>query len=84
MNPAMVDRALKQTAEAGHTYASVPLPWLMDWLRLADIDGFTFPWFRHCGGSAEWDLDSADMDDDGNVLLCLLPRDHEGDHGYQI
>lgn len=84
MTGGLVDVALRQTHEAGLTYACVPLPWLGMWADFAS-DGASFEWFKCCGLSPDsygWDLSTAEQDGDGNVWLCLLECDHVGTCGH--
>jgi hypothetical protein len=83
----MVDRALAQTARAGHTYAAVPEPWLIEWIRAIGIGQTSrFDWSGLCihpffrnGGAQSYKYPEVD----GDRYLCLLPHDHEGPCGYE-
>lgn len=87
----LVERALKQTVERGGTYAVVPVPWARAWWDVTVLTGYNcFPWFEHCGVHEpgqervreQWDFDYAQIDGEGNFLICLLPPGHDGDCGY--
>lgn len=82
-----MDRALSQTANAGLTYAVIPMPWMMDWFRYVQWCNerrmFTrFDPRQHCGLPG-WEFDGGPetLDGDGNFVLCLREPDHEGDCG---
>lgn len=76
----LVSRALGQTFASGATYAAVPVPW---WERfcarasLPDAEVSGVPWGTVC----QCRSDNWHIDDEGNVILCLLPMHHEGDCG---
>lgn len=75
-----VDKSLAQTARAGLSYATVPLPWIIDWWRFLSVARVTrFAFQEHCGLPG-WDFNGTpdDIDGDGNVNLCLLPAGHHG------
>lgn len=79
--PMQIDHALEQTRLAGCTYAAVPLPWLWLWLDYAvDRKGSRFQWWRVCmhNGDQGDVTDPRIIDDNGNVILCMRPRDHDG------
>lgn len=89
----LVERALSQTAERGGTYAVVPVPWARSWWDLLVMTGEqTFAWYEHCGVhehqdaasrvAQQWDFSYAQVDGEGNYLICLLPPAHDGDCGY--
>lgn len=82
MTGGLVDVALAQTHTAGLTYATVPLPWVNDWLEwIGEHDGASFKWWEACGLPG-WDFRQAEPDGDGNVWLCLLDRHHAAAHGW--
>lgn len=74
--PAMVDRALYQTWKVGLKYAAVPMPVWEDFCRWSIESGCRLDWATLCG------YDDQPPDDEGNIYVCLLERDHDGEHGY--
>lgn len=78
----LVDKSLEQTRRAGLMYAVVPLPWMEDWAVWAgQKGGSSFPWWDCCGLPG-WDFTQEYdkiVDDDGNIRLCLLEPQHEGE-----
>lgn len=75
--PLMVDRSLVQMHKAGFIYAAVPLPVLTEWVMWATRNGTRFVAIE---GLCCWpDLSGEPtINDDGDVLLCLLPVNHDG------
>jgi hypothetical protein len=74
--PRMVERALIQTAEQGSIYAAVPLHSYEAWAHCPGEE-FLGKWYdirSYC-----WAFD--DEYDDELIIICLLPRAHEGEHG---
>lgn len=74
--------ALRQTFERGATYAVVPVPW---WTRFCDRAGTAdtaasgVPWGDLCMFPEDGDGSPIEnVDDEGNVILCLLPMHHDG------
>jgi len=76
----------------GMIYAVVPQPWLEEWMHwVADRGGGRFQWWLCCGAKGrnwyvsdttkEYDYGKPPMDDEGNIILCLLEHGHEGDCG---
>lgn len=92
--PVLFDKALEQTRQMGFKYAVIPLPWLIEWANNIDlIERFVpsekqFKWWEVCltKGKQLWHSlqpeDAALIDGDGNVMLCLLEPEHEGDCGF--
>ena len=80
----LVERALKQTAERGGTYAVVPYPWAECWFRITQVtEVVAFDWWSYCGPNKGWDFAEASFDGEGNYLVCLLEKDHEGNCGFE-
>lgn len=80
-----IDRALAQTHKAGLRYAAIPMPWLLEWGQYVDEVGTRFEVWDTCFGSELEDaLARGEQDGNGNFLLCLLPVDHEGRHGFEF
>lgn len=93
----IIDKSLRQTAEADLKYAVIPEPWLMDWVvwrkplfpndaRRRKREGL-FWWRVTCGFRAML-LEKHEpggvryfSDGDGNFVLCLQRRRHDGPCG---
>lgn len=81
--PAMVDRALEQTRAAGLTYAAVPLPWWEQWAGWQEVRKTRFDWDGLClNPDIEREGGGWPIDDEGNVLVCLLPVGHDAECGH--
>lgn len=84
VSPVMVERALVQTYEAGMDYAVVPAPWLLEqWYEWIQYNDTKVPWHELCWGLDCWSgntLTSSKcvLNEDGDYLICLKRRDHEG------
>lgn len=81
MLPMQIDHAMAQTMQTGAKYIAIPLPWLTDWIRHAvDRKGSRFEWWKVCmGGGNNGFIDRPELlDGNGNIILCLLERDHDG------
>lgn len=83
LEPALVDKALEQSRTYS-TYAVVPLPAieeLLEWVSTRDGKTQHFRWWLACGLPG-WDFREAEQNADGDIVLCLLDKDHDGDHGW--
>lgn len=81
MTPMHIDHAMEQTRLNGCKYIAIPLPWLQEWAEYAvDREGSRFQWWVVCmAGGNEGDIYRPELlDGNGNVVLCLLPRQHTG------
>lgn len=85
--PGMTDRSLAQMVKVGLRYASVPEPVFTEYVGWAADHGCKLDWSAVCITVSE-DADlatiSVDTDGDGNVLLCLLERGHDGPCGHKF
>jgi hypothetical protein len=80
-----VDRSLAQTKKAGMTYASVPTPVFEEWANWCADNASGISWRTTCitaNSNARTQTIEVQLDDDGNVLLCLLDRGHAGQCGF--
>lgn len=83
-NPIAVDRSLIQTAQA-YDVAYIDIPAMDAWLNLVTIEQARFHWWEYCGSG--WDLTRVNGEPkrqdcvpivDGQYVICLKGRDHEG------
>jgi hypothetical protein len=82
-SPLMVDRSLGQMRSVGIRYASIPQPVFEEWANWCSENASRLSWRTTCIGLVESPRgDVMVTDDDGNVLLCLMEKEHEGPHGY--
>lgn len=81
----LTDKALAQTQRAGGRYAVIPWPWMIDWMDMvADTQVSVFDYRSICwqpgNDGTHFDVD---LNDDGDAVLCLLPKYHEGRCGHE-
>jgi hypothetical protein len=74
LNPDYIWKALEQTHRQGYIYAVVPFPSYEEMCLCPQMKYFVELEESVCFAyDNEWD--------DENVIVCLLPDGHEGDHG---
>ena len=85
MTTSMADhiaRALGQTFESGARYAAVPYPWWDSFCSRSAEEGDDsgVPWNDLCLINRTDPLgdNPGNVDEEGNVILCLLPLRHDG------
>lgn len=82
--PGMIDRALKQTHEAGLHYVVIPEPWLIDWISWIQRNGSRWDFWDLClMPNFGFDDVSAFPEQDGDRYMCLLACGHDGPCGYE-
>jgi hypothetical protein len=86
ITPLMIEKALVQTIDTGSKYAAIPMPWL-DNVLVCWVGNGSAP--QEVKGRCLWPLlatgrNVLKVDGEGNVLICLMEPQHEGEHGPSL